>query len=64
MYERMQDDMDINCGTVLDGLQTMDELGLSIFKLILDTASGTASKSEKMEVGEEEFCPWPIGVLG
>ena len=64
MYERMQDDMDINCGTVLDGLQTMDELGLSIFKLILDTASGTASKSEKMEVVEEELCPWPIGVLG
>jgi altronate hydrolase len=30
----------------------------------LKTASGEKTKSEALGVGEEEFCPWQIGVLG
>ena len=55
--------MDINCGTVIDGTQTLDELGEIIFRKMLAVASGEASKSEALGVGENEFVPWPIGVL-
>jgi altronate hydrolase len=38
MYERMEDDMDINCGQILDGSLTVQEAGEKIFALILATA--------------------------
>lgn len=63
MYERMKEDMDINCGGVIDGTQSLDALGEEIFEKILCIASGEQSRSEALGVGEEEFCPWPIGVL-
>jgi altronate hydrolase len=64
MYTKMIGDMDINCGPVIDGEKTLDQIGQEIFELILRAASGEKTKSEAMGVGEEEFCPWPIGVLG
>lgn len=64
MFTTMVEDMDINCGTVIDGEQTIDELGQEIFDRILEVASGLQSKSEALGVGEEEFAPWPIGVTG
>jgi len=64
MYERMAFDMDINCGTVVDGTATLDEMGEEIFATILAVASGEKSKSEALGVGEDEFVPWPIGVTG
>lgn len=64
MFTTMIEDMDINCGTVIDGTQNLDGLGQTIFDHILDVASGTQSKSEALGVGEEEFAPWPIGVTG
>lgn len=63
MYQRMQGDMDINCGTVIDGTATLDEMGDAVFAKILAVASGERSKSESLGVGAEEFAPWPIGVL-
>lgn len=64
MYRRMITDMDINCGSVIDGEKTLDELGETIFQAFLDTASGLPTKSEELGVGAEEFAPWPIGVTG
>lgn len=63
MYRRMTGDMDVNCGTVIDGTATLDEMGEIIFQKILAVASGEKSKSEMLGVGEDEFVPWPIGVL-
>jgi len=63
MYQRMTGDMDINCGTVIDGTATLDEMGEVIFRKLLVVASGEKSKSEALGVGEDEFVPWPIGVL-
>ena len=64
MYDRMKGDMDINCGPVIDGTATLDQMGDAIFRTILDVASGRRSKSEVLGVGAEEFAPWPIGVTG
>lgn len=63
MYERMEGDMDINCGPVIDGTATLDEMGQAIFERILAISSGEKSKSEALGVGEDEFAPWQIGVL-
>src|ERR1700719_3842789 len=46
MFKRMEDDMDLNCGSILDGEKSVDELGQAIFELMLATASGAMSKSE------------------
>ncbi|MCG6903303.1 MAG: altronate dehydratase family protein [Rhodobacter sp.] len=64
MYARMQGDMDINCGMVIDGSATLDQMAAAIFQEILAVASGKPSKSEALGVGAEEFAPWPIGVTG
>jgi altronate hydrolase len=61
MYERMRDDMDINCGVIMDGEASVDEKGEEIFREIIRVASGGRSKSEALGVGNEEFVPWMIG---
>ncbi|HET6221413.1 MAG TPA: altronate dehydratase, partial [Dongiaceae bacterium] len=61
MYDRMKDDMDINCGEIVDGTATLPEVGERIFKLILETASGKKTKSELYGYGEDEFAPWHFG---
>lgn len=64
MYARMEGDMDVNCGPVIDGTASLDELGQAILNEIIAVASGKRSKSEAMGIGAEEFAPWPIGVTG
>jgi altronate hydrolase len=61
MYRRMEDDMDVNCGTILDGDETVQQCGARIFDLILRVASGERTKSELFDFGAAEFAPWPIG---
>ncbi len=63
MYERMEDDMDFNCGAILDGSLTVDEAGERIFRLMLETASGAPSKSERHGFGADEFVPWYLGAV-
>lgn len=61
VYGRMHDDMDINCGDILDGDTSIEEKGRQIFHLLLKVASGERSKSELLSVGNEETVPWMIG---
>jgi altronate hydrolase len=61
MYDRMSDDMDVNCGAILDGAAGVEEMGGQIFDLILKTASGHRSRSELLGYGEDEFAPWHLG---
>jgi altronate hydrolase len=63
LYARMSDDMDFNCGPVLDGSATVAELGDALFEEILEVASGRATKSEEFGFGEEEFVPWQLGAV-
>ncbi|MCP3018132.1 UxaA family hydrolase [Cupriavidus basilensis] len=62
-FQRMEDDLDIDCGQVLDGETTVAEMGQHIFAQMLRHASGEKTCSEALGVGENEFVPWPIGVL-
>jgi altronate hydrolase len=61
LYENMEEDMDVNCGTIVDGKETVDAVGARIFALILETASGKPTKSELLGFGEDEFAPWVLG---
>lgn len=62
VFRRMQDDLDIDCGPVLDGAVSVEEMGRKIFEQILLHASGKKTKAEELGVGESEFVPWPIGL--
>jgi altronate hydrolase len=60
IYRCMIDDMDVNCGDIVDGV-TVQEKGKEIFEKILAVASGEKSKSEELGYGDNEFVPWQIG---
>ncbi|MFM8400893.1 MAG: altronate dehydratase, partial [Pirellula sp.] len=60
LFERMNEDMDLDMGTILAG-ETIEQAGHRLFDEILDTASGKKTKSELLGYGEDEFTPWSIG---
>ncbi|MCL6639900.1 MAG: altronate dehydratase family protein [Candidatus Rokubacteria bacterium] len=60
VYRHLEEDMDINCGVILEGTP-VEEAGRRIFEAIIAVASGQRTKSELAGVGEEEFAPWIIG---
>jgi len=61
LFDRQEDDMDINCGVIVDGKASIEQVGQQFFELILKTASGQPSKSEIFGYGEDEFAPWVLG---
>jgi altronate hydrolase len=61
LYQWMEEDMDINAGTILDGTETVEQVGLRIFEKIISVASGEKTKSELAGIGDEEFAPWQLG---
>ena len=63
IYQRMIDDMDLNCGPIADGKATVEEVGQQIFDLVLATASGRRTKSEEFGFGDDEFQPWQLGAM-
>jgi altronate hydrolase len=63
LWQRQQEDIDLNCGTILDGEQSVEEVGAAIFALMLATASGQRSKSETHGYGQNEFVPWQLGAI-
>ena len=63
LYRRMPDDMDLNCGDILDEGVSIEAKGQELFDLMLRVASGEKSKSEQLGFGEAEFVPWQIGAV-
>jgi altronate hydrolase len=63
MYRRMAEDMDINCGVILDGTADVEEVGRQIYHTVVDVASGAAPVSEELGIGDEEFAPWQVGAV-
>ncbi len=61
LFVHQEEDMDFNCGTIIDGTESIEQAGARFFQLILDTASGKRSKSEEFGYGDDEFAPWIIG---
>ncbi|CAA0112419.1 Galactarate dehydratase (L-threo-forming) [Starkeya nomas] len=62
IYHRMTDDMDVNCGEILEGV-SLEAKGREIFDALLRVASGERTKSERLGYGDAEFVPWQIGAV-
>ncbi len=62
VYKRMIDDMDINCGDVVEGV-SIQEKGAEIFAKIMKVASGETTRSEELGYGDNEFVPWQVGAV-
>ena len=63
MYERLEEDMDLNCGEILDKGVSVEEMGERIFRMFLAVASGEPSKSEALGLGDNEFVHWLVGAV-
>ncbi|UQG59278.1 altronate dehydratase family protein [Marinobacter sp. M3C] len=63
MYRRLEEDMDINCGGIVDGELSVADAGKKIFDILIEIASGRQSKSEQYNYGDNEFVPWQVGAV-
>ena len=63
LWTKQEDDMDLNCGEIIDGTSSVAEMGRRIFDRLLATASGEKSKSETHGYGQNEFVPWQVGAV-
>ena len=63
LWTRQQDDIDINCGVIVDGSDTVEHMGQVIFEQMIKSASGEATKSELHGYGQSEFVPWQLGAV-
>ncbi len=63
LWQRQQEDIDLNCGEIVDGQCSVAEMGQRIFELMLRTASGERSRSEQHGYGQNEFVPWQVGAV-
>ena len=61
LYNRMNDIIDINAGTVISGEDSIESMGEKILEYIIAVASGKV-KSKAMEQGNNDFIPWKRGV--
>ena len=61
LYNHQTEDMDVNCGEIITGGETLEHCGRRIFDKIFRAASGERSKSEEFGYGDSEFVPWQLG---
>ncbi|MGB8817804.1 MAG: altronate dehydratase family protein [Rhizobiaceae bacterium] len=63
MYRRMSDDMDLNCGDIVEEGVSLKAKGRELFEQFIRVASGEKTKSEELGFGSVEFVPWQIGAV-
>lgn len=59
MFERMNENMDLNAGTIVDGIETVDEVGRRIMDEIQHVSNGKLTKAEILK--QHDFGIWRIG---
>ena len=55
--------MDLNCGDILSAGVSVVDKGREIFEMIVATASGRTTRSEQLDLGDNDFVPWQIGAV-
>lgn len=61
LARRMPDIIDIDCGDIISGVRTIEELGEDILELIIEVASGN-KKAKATLLNQDDFIPWKRGV--
>jgi arabinonate dehydratase len=55
VFERMSNDLDLNAGGVIDGTESIDEVGQRVFDHIVEVANGVQAKAEVHKHREFQF---------
>lgn len=63
LFQRQREDIDLDCGRIVEGTASLEEVGQEIFDLILRTAGGEQTVSEDLDLGADEFVPWQLGAV-
>jgi altronate hydrolase len=63
LWQRQAEDIDLNCGEIVDGGVSIAEMGQRMFEMMLAAASGEPTKSERHGYGQNEFVPWQVGAV-
>jgi altronate hydrolase len=63
LWKRQGDDIDINCGDIVEGGISIEAMGQQIFERVLAVASGERTRSELHGYGQSEFVPWQLGAV-
>jgi altronate dehydratase len=63
MFTRMEEDMDLNTGDIIDRNVSLEAKGAEMFEMFIRVASGEITKSEGLGFGGAEFVPWQIGAV-
>jgi altronate hydrolase len=61
IFLKMPDIIDIDCGPIIDGLETIDESAERILKYVISVASGDL-QPKAVELGQDDFIPWKRGI--
>jgi altronate hydrolase len=61
LYNRMNDIIDINAGTIVEGDETIEQVGERVLDYIIKVASGEIEVSA-VRHGQDDFIPWKRGV--
>jgi len=61
VYNKMNDAIDLNCGTIIDGEETIEEAAHKILEYVISVASGDRI-AKAVQLGQDDFIPWRRGV--
>ncbi len=61
LYEKMNDIIDINAGTVITGEDTIESMGEKVLEHIIQVASGEVAAKANIK-GQNDFIPWKRGI--
>ena len=61
VFEKMPDILDINCGTIIDGQESIEEAAHRILDELIAVASGEVVP-KAVQLGQDDFIPWRRGV--
>lgn len=61
LFNRMQDIIDINTGTIIEGVETIHQAGERILEYVISVASGDTQIAAVRHV-QDDFIPWKRGV--
>lgn len=61
LFQRMPDIIDVDCGTIIDGKETIAEVAHRVLNYVIRVASGE-EQPKAVQLGQDDFIPWRRGI--